>query len=288
MELVDMIVKAEKLKTFKTKSPIYKELLSKIDSAIKSQDYAALQEFIAEAEKKQQKLIKTNLKKSNNIESALNEEYIGGVEGKDITESLDVRTMETKDWYMGEKRYTNNVAQMQGFDAPAKLVSEEEFATLENLVGEVFYRTVNPTTFNGIEMTAEEFASQMYKARHMALNGGGGRVHGDGIYTATSGWDGYDKVALSKESKRRAWGSSVGYGDDDEHKVLEMTWTRKPKIITKEELNDKWGNLTKEQKQAFGNHKNTYACALGYDAMYCNGNNYMVIWNRSIIAVNNK
>ena len=67
-----------------------------------------------------------------------------------------------------------------------------------------------------------------------------------------------------------------------------MTWTRKPKIITREELDKKWENLTKEQKEAFGNHMNTYGCALGYDAMYCNGNNYMVIWNRSIIAVNNK
>ena len=46
-----------------------------------------------------------------------------------------------------------------------------------------------------------------------------------------------------------------------------------------------WCRLTPSQRAKFGNHENTYGCALGYDAMYCDGVDYMVIWNRSIIAV---
>ena len=66
-----------------------------------------------------------------------------------------------------------------------------------------------------------------------------------------------------------------------------MTWTRTPKIIKHTELIAMWRKLTPAQRAKFGNHENTYACALGYDAMYCEGVNYMVIWNRSIIAVKN-
>ena len=61
--------------------------------------------------------------------------------------------------------------------------------------------------------------------------------------------------------------------------------TRKPKIIKQSDLDDMWDKLSPKQQKAFGDNQNTYACALGYDGMYCNGPNYMVIWNRSIIAV---
>lgn len=50
-----------------------------------------------------------------------------------------------------------------------------------------------------------------------------------------------------------------------------------------------WCRLTPSQRAKFGNHENTYGCALGYDGMYCDSYNpYMVIWNRSIIAVKRK
>ena len=53
-------------------------------------------------------------------------------------------------------------------------------------------------------------------------------------------------------------------------------------------LENKWKKLSKDEQIRFGKNKNTYACALGYDGMYCTGINYMVIWNRSIIAVKHK
>ena len=59
----------------------------------------------------------------------------------------------------------------------------------------------------------------------------------------------------------------------------------KPKIIDSAELDKIWNKLSVEEKKKFGDHKNTYACALGYDAKYCDVGNYMVVFNRSNIAV---
>ena len=68
-----------------------------------------------------------------------------------------------------------------------------------------------------------------------------------------------------------------------------MTFTRKPKIIKETELEALWRKLNDATKIKFGDKgheegRNTYACALGYDVMYTT-RDYMVIWNRSIIAV---
>lgn len=277
-----LVAKANSLKSFNTKSKVYKSCISDIDDAINSNNFKALQKSIEEAEKQQLRISKDRLRASGSTEGALNIEYQGGAVGKDITAGIDVTTMTSEDPYRGT--FTNNIARMQGFDAPAKLVSEQEFAMLEKACGDVFYRTVNPTTVDGVSMTADEFASLMYKADRMAMNGPGGRVYGDGIYVATSAWDGRRISSLTDELKRYAFDASAGYGYGN-HKTLEMTWTRIPKIIKSADLNDLWQKLTYKQRIAFGDNINTFACALGYDGMYCRGVNYMVIWNRSIIAV---
>lgn len=89
---------------------------------------------------------------------------------------------------------------------------------------------------------------------------------------------------LTDRTKQEARRGNEAYGNGN-HTLSEMTWVRKPKIIEQSDLHKLWGKLTPAQRRLFGNHENTYACALGYDAMYCSGPNYMVIWNRSIIAV---
>lgn len=281
----DLISKAASLRTFKTKSSVYKDYLAKIDDAIKSNDFAALQKSIEDAESQQQKLIEKQIKRGGDIKSALNKEYKGGAIGKDISSSIDTSKMVSEDPYGGT--FTNNIARMQGFDAPAKLVSESEFAMLEKACGDVFYRTVNPTTFKGKKMSSKEFASQLYVAELLELNGPGGRVYGDGMYVATSAWNGRKLRTLTDSCKSEAYNDSICYGYGS-HTISEMTWTRIPKIIKQSDLYDMWRKLTPAQRRAFGNHENTYACALGYDAMYCDGPNYMVIWNRSIIAVKKK
>ncbi len=278
----DLISKAASLRTFKTKSSVYKDYLAKIDDAIKSNDFAALQKSIEDAESQQQKLIEKQIKRGGDIKSALNKEYKGGAIGKDISSSIDTSKMVSEDPYGGT--FTNNIARMQGFDAPAKLVSKSEFAMLEKACGDVFYRTVNPTTFKGKKMSSKEFASQLYVAELLELNGPGGRVYGDGMYVATSAWNGRKLRTLTDSCKSEAYNDSICYGYGS-HTISEMTWTRIPKIIKQSDLYDMWRKLTPAQRRAFGNHENTYACALGYDAMYCDGPNYMVIWNRSIIAV---
>ena len=42
-----------------------------------------------------------------------------------------------------KETFTYNIARMQGFDAPAKLVGKEEFDKLVEANKDVFYRTVN-------------------------------------------------------------------------------------------------------------------------------------------------
>ena len=283
-----LVAKANSLKSFNTKSKVYKGCIADIDDAINSNDFKALQKSIEEAEKQQLRISKDRLRASGSTDGALNIEYQGGAVGKDITGSFDARNMESADPF-NKRQFTQNAAQMQGFDAPAKLVSEQEFAALEKACGEVFYRTVNPTIIDGVDLSAEEFASYMYRAESMAMNGRGGRVHGDGIYVATSAWDGRSINALSKSGKNNAFMESAMYGDGD-HITLEMTWTRKPKLITRRDLEDLWYKLTDKEKLKFGGYegRNAYGCALGFDGMYCNGPNYMVIWNRSIIAVKKK
>ena len=282
IEWENLVSRASSLQSFKTKSSVFKGLLIKIDEAVANNDFDALQKSIDEAEKQQQKLIDKQIKRGGDIKSALNKEYKGGAVGKDISSSIDTSKMLSEDPYGGT--FTNNVARMQGFDAPAKLVSEQEFDMLEKACGDVFYRTVNPTTFRGKKMSSAEFAAQLYEADLLELNGPGGRVYGDGMYVATSAWDGYKLRSLTDSAKRSARGDSECYGYGN-HTLSEMTWTRKPKIIMQSDLRTMWRKLTPQQRRKFDDNENTFACALGYDAMYCSGPNYMVIWNRSIIAV---
>lgn len=233
--------------------------------------------------------------RDSNQTNALNKEYKGEAEGKDITSIIDASTMESEDKYVNKQMFTLNVARMQGFDAPAKLVSEQDFKALQEANGDVLYRTVNATTFNGKQMSSAEFASQIYTADKMPMNGGGYRAYGDGIYATTSVWDGHKTIRMSEMSIKEAYDGSRGYRDKVECTTLEMTWTRKPKIIEQQKLLEMWKTLPAKQKKkysvdieeykSFSNYANTYACALGYDAMYCRDNNYIVIWNRTILAV---
>lgn len=288
IEWKELVARADALKAFKTKSSIFKGYVSQIDDAIQHNDFGALKSNLAKAETQRQKLLEQQIKRGGDTKGALNQEYKGGVVGKDLTASVDVKNMTTTDYYEGHKRYTNNVARLQGFDAPAKLVSTEEFNNLHKAYGDVFFRTVTPTEFDGKMMSASEFAQQMYKADKMNMNGPSGRVYGDGIYVTTSAWNGRHNIPLSNSSMKLAFKDSAAYGRFREHETLAMTWTRTPKIIKQTDLKDMWNKLSNAQKAKFGNHENTYACALGYDGMYCNGPNYMVIWNRSIIAVKQK
>lgn len=284
----ELIERANILRGFKTKSTIYKSLLDSVDEAIYNDDFDALRNSIAAAESKKLELISKKIKRTGDNGTALNKEYKGGVVGQDITAQIDVSNMVSEDPYRGT--FTNNVARMQGFDSPAKLVSKEEFDKLAQDCGDVFFRTLNPAKFNGKYMSGEEFANQLFLADKLELNGPGGRVYGDGIYVASSSWNGRTLNQITKKLINDAYQESAGYGYGN-HKTLELTWTRKPNIIKQEDLFNMWDRLSYEEKMKYGgtdrSFANTYACSLGYDAMYCKGPNYIVVWNRSIIAVKN-
>lgn len=286
IEWNNLIARVNSLKSFKTRSSTYKGYLADIDGAIKKNDFVALQNSIAKAEAQQQKLTQSRIKRSGDIASALNKEYKGGVVGTDISASVDTSTMKTTDSYQGQPRYTNNIARLQGFDSPAKLVSDTEFDMLAKDNGDIFFRTVKGANVRGRVMSHEEFASQMYLADELDMNGPSGRVYGDGIYVATSAWNGRKPTRLTSVTRDKAYRESRAYAGGQEASTLEMTWVRKPNLIKQTDLWNMWCRLTPSQRAKFGNHENTYGCALGYDGMYCDSYNpYMVIWNRSIIAV---
>lgn len=286
IEWNSLISRVDSLKSFKTRSSTYKGYLADIDGAIKRNDFAALQNSIAQAEAQQQKLTQSRIKRSGDTTSALNKEYKGGVVGADISASVDISAMKTTDSYQGQSRYTNNIARLQGFDSPAKLVSDTEFDMLAKDNGDIFFRTVKGANVRGRVMSHEEFASQMYLADELDMNGPSGRVYGDGIYVATSAWNGRRSTRLTSATRDKAYRESRAYAGGQGATTLEMTWVRKPNLIKQTDLWNMWCRLTPSQRAKFGNHENTYGCALGYDGMYCDSHNpYMVIWNRSIIAV---
>lgn len=283
IEWENLLDRASVLRTFTTKSTSFKSCLADIDLAITSGDLNTLKASIAKAEQLQQKLTLRRAKLGGDTKTALNPEYKGSAVGSDITSSVDVRKMTSEDPY-NSSSFTNNIARQQGFDNPAKLVTASEFDTLEKACGEVFFRTVNETKFRGKSMTSVEFASQLYVADKLELNGPGGRAYGDGMYVATSAWNGRKVIKITKTSRQEAYNESRCYGNRNAT-ISEMTFTRPPKTITQIDLGVMWNKLSSTQKEKFGHNMNTFGCALGYDAMYCDGPNYMVIWNRSIIAV---
>lgn len=218
------------------------------------------------------------------VAGAKNKEFKGTAQGKDLSGSFDVAGLKANDSYNGSRRYTNQVADMQGFNAPSKKVSQAEFDQLKNKYGDEFYRTVGPATLNGKNLNAKAFKNAYTTENDMMMNSNyGGRVYGDGIYTVSA------KMNAGRGNKYSAYDASAAkqesqyYGDG--RTTLTMTWLSKPNIITNRQLDREWNKLSSSDKAKFGNHKNTYACAKGYDAIYTDTTNYMVVFNRSKVAV---
>ena len=217
------------------------------------------------------------------VAGAKNKEFKGTAEGKDLTKSFDATKMKASDSYYGEKRYTNQVADIQGFNSPAKKVSKAEFDKLAKDCGDEFFRTVGDGKLNGKNTTAKGFKDAFTKENDMGMNGNSGRVYGDGIYTVSSKMNAGRSRAYNSSDVAAAKRESQWYGDGQT--TLRMTWLSKPNIVTDRKLNNEWNKLSNAEKAKFGNHKNTYACAKGYDAVYTSSSNYMTVFNRSKLAV---
>lgn len=217
------------------------------------------------------------------VKGALNKEFRGTAQGKDLTKTFDATNMRASDAYFGQKRYTNQVADMQGFNSPAKKVSKAEFDQLAKACGDEFYRTVGPGTLNGKPTTAKGFKDAFMTNNDMGMNGNSGRVYGDGIYTVSAKMTAGRGRTYTAQDAAHAKRESQYYGDCKT--TLKMTWTSKPNIITQRKLDSEWNKLSYSEQAKFGNHKNTYACAKGYDALYTNSGDYMTVFNRSKIAV---
>lgn len=217
------------------------------------------------------------------VSGALNKEFKGTAQGKDLTGKFDATKMKASDDYMGQKRYTNQVADMQGFNSPAKKVSQAEFDKLSKACGDEFYRTVGPGTLNGKSTTAQGFKDAYTSVKDMGMNGPSGRVYGDGIYTVSSKMTAGRGKTYTSADAAHAKRESQWYGDGQT--TLKMTWLSKPNIVTQRQLDNQWNKLSGSEQQKYGYHKNTYACAKGYDAVYTSSGDYMTVFNRSKVAV---
>ena len=217
------------------------------------------------------------------VSGAKNKSFKGTAEGKDITKTFDATKVSSTDSYCGTSRFTNQVADMQGFNSAPKVVSKAEFDQLANSCGDKFYRTVGSGTLNGKRVTGKGFMNEFKNSDDLSMNGSSGRAYGDGIYTTSA------KMNAGRGGKMTALDAAVAkresqwYGDGKS--TLEMTWLSKPNIVTSRQLNTEWNKLSISDQARFGNHPNTYACAKGYDAVYTSTTNYMVVFNRSKIAV---
>ena len=217
------------------------------------------------------------------VAGAKNKEFRGTAQGKDLTKSFDATKLKATDSYRHMERYTNQVADMQGFNSPAKKVSKAEFDQLAKKYGDEFYRTVGSGTLYGKSMTAQDFKNAYTTANDITMNGPRGRIYGDGHYTASAKMNAGRGKRYTKSDAAAAKKESQFYGD--RHTTLTMTWNSKPNIITESKLDNEWNKLSQAERNKFGNHLNTYACAKGYDAVYTDSYNYMVVFNRSKVAV---
>lgn len=217
------------------------------------------------------------------VKGALNKQFRGTAEGKDLTKTFDATKLKASDSYYGSKRYTNQVADMQGFNSPAKKVSKAEFDQLAKTYGDEFYRTVGAGTLNGRSTTAQGFKNAFSVTNDMGMNGPSGRVYGDGIYTVSAKMTAGRGRSYTANDAANAKRESQWYGDGQT--TLKMTWNSKPNIVTQRKLDSEWNKLSAAEQAKFGGHKNTYACAKGYDALYTNSSQYMTVFNRSKIAI---
>ncbi|MBR5193073.1 MAG: hypothetical protein IKW37_01445 [Bacteroidaceae bacterium] len=226
------------------------------------------------------------------VAGAKNKEFKGTANGKDLTKTFDATQMKASDSYHGANRYTDKVCDIQGFNAPAKKVSQAEFDQLAKKHGDIFLREVDGSSnLNGRSVTAKGMKDAYTSENDMKLNGYGGRVYGDGLYVASgamraknlshryNGADHTDKKLLADMRS-----DIRGYGDGQT--VLKMAWNSKPKIANQGQLSYEFNKLSSSERAKYGNHLNTYAAAKGFDAMRTSGTqDYMVVFNRSKIAV---
>lgn len=217
------------------------------------------------------------------VAGAKNKEFKGTAQGKDLTKTFDATKMVASDSYGRDKRYTNQVADMQGFNAPAKRVSKAEYDALASKYGDEFFRTIDSARVNGKNMTAKQLKKAYTTESDMAMNGNGGRVYGDGIYTVSAKMYAGRGSTYTKRDATMAKTHSQYYGDCKT--TLSMTWLSKPNIVTESKLNREWRNLSSAERKKYGDHKNTYACIKGYDAVYTSSGNYMTVFNRSKLAI---
>lgn len=222
----------------------------------------------------------------NTVAGALNKEFKGTAKGKDLTKSFDATKMKATDSYIGSDRFTDKVADLQGFNSPGKKVSQAEFDQLKQKFGDTFYRTVNSATINGRSVDAKGMKDAYTSENDLKMNGPSGRAYGDGIYTASASVIAKSRrQTLNSRHEQAARSESQWYGD--RKTTLSMTWLSKPNITSESAITRQWNQLSYSERAKFGHHKNTYACAKGYDAMVTNNRSegYMVVFNRSKLAI---
>lgn len=226
------------------------------------------------------------------FDDALNKEYKGVFEGKNIMEEIKHKNIVPSEILEDSSiHYSNELARMQNFDNPAKKVTREEFQRLVNLHGDVMFRTVNDAEIDGVKYTSREIKDWYTRSDKLKMNGNGGTAFGEGIYMTTSRWNGIDFVEITKETIDDALKSSRAYAKNNPT-TIQITWAEKPKLIELNDLVEEFEKLPKEVKRkmtgyngSIYSHSSEFAIALGYDGVYASIQNYLVVFNRSKLAI---
>lgn len=180
------------------------------------------------------------------------------VEGKDITKSFDYEDVV----FDSHKEPIDALAEAQGWNKASTVTTDRDLfdkACLQS--GVVLCRSVYGTLY-GEKKTAEQVCKDTMTDGDSPLGGTGGKAYGSGMYMTNnklggSGMDLADEVKLCQ-------GDSWPYGDTQ----MMATVHPKAKIAdagTANRLAAQWYDLSQKERDRFGNDRNAYIAAHGYD-----------------------
>ena len=237
----------------------------------KSKD-EAVQEFLTDQERKNSLKEKSN-DEVKNIQSEEQKTTTSEKVPKELLDYCNTLTdeqiIENNGWLTkkGEDKIMKEIIGMQGYNALPEVVSEAEIKSLidEGYIG--FMR--------GMRV---ENGAELYRSGEMYIGRG---ASGSGVYTAAFTNNGrYTDQATAVKTARKYAGA---YDDPYTGSILVGALSKEAKIISKAELGrikeDLLPNLPPKAQGVFAN-SGRLAVALGYDAIDCDNNAYILILNR--------
>lgn len=210
--------------------------------------------------------------------------YQDRVEGKDISDTFDIRKMNTN------KSPIDAIAEHNGWDVPPTVTSNKEsFDKMSIKAGTTLCRSVHGDVNTGLSPTG--VCKETMTNGKTSLGGSGAKLCGSGLYCVDV--DIGAGVSSSQRNQRikEAQQHSFNYGP----KQMMATLHPSARIATPKQtaqMHSEFYKLSADDKARFGNDPNTYIAAKGFDGAkhFDNGGNppsnslgYTTIFNRSAL-----